>query len=49
MKNKMVLKSQADFMKWVSISNIFAKSRIMPIVAIKQFNVLNATHRVNIK
>lgn len=49
MKNKMVLKSQEDFMKWVSISNIFAKSRIMPIVALKQFNVLNATQRVNIK
>ena len=49
MKNKMVLKSQADFMKWVAISNIFAKSRIMPIVALKQFNLLNATQRVNIK
>ena len=36
-------------MKWVAISNIFAKSRIMPIVALKQFNVLNATQRVNIK
>lgn len=49
MKNKMVLKSQADFMKWVAISNIFAKSRIMPIVALKQFNLLNATQRVNIR
>ena len=49
MKNKMVLKSQADFMKWVAIPNIFAKSRIMPIVALKQFNLLNATQRVNIK
>lgn len=38
MKNKIVFKSQKDFVKWVTVSNMFAKSRIMPMVALKQFN-----------
>ena len=37
MKNKIVFKSQKDFVKWVTVSNMFAKSRIMPMVALKQF------------
>ena len=38
-----------DFMKWVTVSNMFAKSRIMPMVALKQFNSLEANQRTNIK
>lgn len=49
MKNKIVFKSQTDFVKWVTISNLFAKSRIMPMVALKQFNSLNASQRTSIK
>ena len=49
MKNKIVFKSQKDFVKWVTVSNMFAKSRIMPMVALKQFNSLNASQRTNIK
>ena len=43
MKNKIVFKSQKDFVKWVTVSNMFAKSRIM------QFNSLKANQRTNIK
>ena len=49
MKNKIVFKSQKDFVKWVTVSNMFAKSRIMPMVALKQFNSLKANQRTNIK
>lgn len=49
MKNKIVLKSQKDFEKWVFASNLFAKSRIMSSVALKQFNSLSAVQRVGIK
>ena len=49
MKNKIVFKSQKDFVKWVTVSNMFAKSRIMPMVALKQFNSLEANQRTNIK
>lgn len=45
MKNKIVFKSQKDFVKWVTVSNMFAKSRIMPMVALKQFNSLKANQR----
>lgn len=49
MKNKIVFKSQKDFVKWVTVSNMFAKSRIMPMVALNQFNSLNASQRTSIK
>lgn len=49
MKNKIVLKSQKDFEKWAFASNLFAKSRIMSSVALKQFNSLSAVQRVGIK
>ena len=42
MKNKIVFKSQKDFVKWVTVSN-------MPMVALKQFNSLKANQRTNIK
>ena len=49
MKNKIVFKSQKDFVKWVTVSNMFAKSRIMPMVALKQYNSLKDKQRTNIK
>lgn len=49
MKNKIVFKSQKDFIKWITVSNIFAKSRIMPMAALKQFNSLTSSQRMNIK
>ena len=49
MKNKVVFISHKDFKKWVAVANILAKSRINPIVALKQFNLLDANQRVNIK
>ena len=49
MKNKIVIKYQKDFKKWVMISNLFAKSRITPMTALKQFNSLDSNQRINIK
>ena len=49
MKNKIIIKSKEEFMKWICISNLFAKSLISPIIALKQFNGLNATQRIKIK
>lgn len=49
MKNKGVFKSQKDLEKWVVISNLFAKSRIMSSEALKQFNSLSAEQRACIK
>lgn len=49
MKNKVVFISQGDFLKWTAISNMFAKSRIKPMAALKQFNSLSAKQRIDIK
>ena len=49
MKNKIVIKPKAEFVKWITISNLFAKSRISPQEALNQFNALNATQRIEIK
>ena len=49
MKSKIVIKPKSEFIKWISISNIFAKSMISPSDALKQFNKLNPTQRIKIK
>lgn len=49
MKNKVIIKPKKEFIKWISISNFFAKSMILPNDALKQFNGLNATQRIKIK
>ena len=49
MKNKTIIKSQKEFEKWIYISNLFAKSTILPNEALKQFNKLNSTQRLKIK
>lgn len=49
MKNKVLIKSKADFTKWVSISNLLAKSLIPYKDALNQFNALSSTQRINIK
>lgn len=49
MKSKIVIKPQSEFIKWISISNVFAKSMISPKDALQQFNKLNATQRIKIK
>lgn len=49
MKNKVVIKPQKEFAKWILISNLFAKSRIAPKEALKQFNALSSTQRINIQ
>lgn len=49
MKNKTIIKSKKEFMKWIYVSNLLAKSMISPDIALKQFNRLNATQRIKIK
>lgn len=49
MKNKIIIKPKKEFIKWISISNLFAKSMISPNDALKQFNGLNSTQRIKIK
>lgn len=49
MKNKVIIKPKNEFIKWISISNLFAKSLISPNDALKQFNGLNAMQRIKIK
>ncbi|MGN1155494.1 MAG: hypothetical protein ACI4TK_04895 [Agathobacter sp.] len=49
MKNKVAIKPKAEFAKWITISNLFTKSRISPQEALSQFNSLNATQRIGIK
>lgn len=49
MKNKTIIKPKNEFVKWISIANLFAKSRISPNNALKQFNNLNSTQRIKIK
>lgn len=49
MKNKIIIKPKSEFIKWISISNLFAKSLISPNDALKQFNGLNAMQRIKIK
>lgn len=48
MKNKIVIKPKREFIKWIAISNLFAKSRIVPNEALKQFNSLSSVQRINI-
>ena len=49
MKNRVIIKPKREFIKWISISNLFAKSMISPNDALKQFNGLNSTQRIKIK
>lgn len=49
MKIKYVLKSKADFQKWVTIGNVFAKSLCPVNEALKQYNNLTASQRMAIK
>lgn len=49
MKSKVIIKPKSEFVKWISFSNLFAKSLISPSDALKQFNGLNATQRIKIK
>lgn len=49
MKNKVIIKPKADFLKWITVSNLFAKSRISPQEALNQFNSLDAKQRIEIK
>lgn len=48
MKNKVVFKQKSEFGKWVTISNLFAKSLLSPNVALKQFNALTPIQRKEI-
>ena len=49
MKIKYVFKSKADFQKWVTIGNVFAK-RLCPVnEVLKQYNNLTASQRTAIK
>lgn len=48
MKNKVVFKQKAEFTKWVTISNLFAKSLIPPNIALRQFNALTPIQRKEI-
>lgn len=49
MKIKYVLKSKADFQKWVMIGNVFAKSLCPVNEVLKQYNNLTASQRMAIK
>lgn len=49
MKNKTIIKSKDEFIKWISIANLFAKSMLSPNDALKQFNSLDSTQRIRIK
>lgn len=48
MKNKVVFKQKSEFAKWVTISNLFAKSLLSPKVALRQFNALTPAQRKEI-
>lgn len=45
MKNKVVFKQKSEFVKWVTISNLLAKSLLPPNVALRQFNTLTPAQR----
>lgn len=49
MKIKYVLKSKADFQKWIMIGNKFAKSLCPVNEVLKQYNNLTASQRKAIK
>ena len=49
MKKKIVIKPKPEFINWISVSNLFAKSLIAPNDALKQFNELDAEQRKKIK
>lgn len=49
MKIKYVFKSKADFQKWVTIGNVFAKSLCPVDEVLKQYNKLTASQRMSIK
>lgn len=49
MKNKYVFKSVADFKKWTTVGNIFAKSLCPTEEVLKQYNKLSSAQRINIK
>ena len=49
MKIKYVLKSKADFQKWITIGNVFAKSLCPVNEVLKQYNNLTASQRMAIK
>ena len=49
MKIKYVLKSKADFQKWVTIGNVFAKSLCPVNEVLKQYKNLTASQRTAIK
>ena len=48
MKIKYVFKSKADFQKWVTIGNVFAKSLCPVDEVLKQYNKLTASQRMSI-
>lgn len=48
MKNKVVFKQKSEFAKWVTISNLYAKSLLSPKVALRQFNALTPAQRKEI-
>lgn len=49
MKAKIKLISKSELQKWIQISNLFAKSLISPIDALRQFNSLDVTARSAVK
>lgn len=49
MKNKIIFKPKEELFKWISISNVFAKSMISSNDALEQFNRLTSIQRVDIK
>ena len=49
MKTKTIIKPKKEFIKWIGIANLFAKSMISPNDALKQFNNLDSTQRIKIK
>lgn len=49
MKVKCRFISEAEFQKWIQISNLFAKSLIPPREALKQFNSLDSSQKNSVK
>lgn len=49
MKTKVRFISKAAFKNWIEVSNLFAKSLISAIEALKQFNKLDAKERNDVK
>ena len=49
MKNRITIKSKAEFNKWLDIANLFAKSMCSYNEVLKQFNGLSSQERIEIK